>query len=574
MTRAVIVAEQAEVGGIDEGVGRSPLLCQFRLCAGLFFGRFGFCVVPFLRWSDFQQRMNSARDTNMPQEAHAKRGKVYIVGAGPGAPGLITLRGVECLGRADVVLYDNLVNPRVLRHAPEDAERICLWDPSSSQVWTQENVNTIMVELARAGRTVVRLKADDPDLFVREESEVETLVAHDIPYETVPGITAALAASSYAGVPLTGSEGGSAVALVTSRQTNGQAVPECDYAKLAQFPGPLAVYVAGKASQGWVDELIAGGISPDTPAWIIQRCSLPTQSTMSSRVGDLKEHLADVEPGGAPVIVVIVRGTAPPPTVTWFEQLPLFGQTILVTRPAGQAATLASQLEELGAEAWIHPAIEVGEPADWAPADRAISRIDCFHWLVFSSVNGVRAFVNRLLAHGRDLRALSTARIAAIGPATVAALERHFLRADVVPERYQAEYLAEALVDDAAGKRYLLVRASRGRDLLARQLEAAGADVEQVVFYESADVLEAEPQVVSALAEGKINWTTVTSSAIARSLARLFGKALSKTRLASISPVTSDTLRELGYEPTVEAPEATMDGLLQAIRSYCTRQNE
>ncbi len=504
----------------------------------------------------------------MSQQQPSGSGKVYLVGAGPGAAGLITLRGVECLRRADVVLYDYLVNPQILQHAHEDAERICLGRHGGTRIWTQPEINAKTVARALAGQTVVRLKGGDPAVFARGQEEVDALVEHGIPFEIVPGITAALAAGSYAGVPITHRNCASAVALVTGQEMSGKSSPGVDYDHLAQFPGTLVFYMGVTTAGTWTQALIDGGMSQDTPALIIRRCSFPNQRTISCTVGQLQEHLTGADKLRPPAIVVIGKVAALPRTANWYEQLPLFGHSILVTRPAGQAASLAAQLEELGAEVFVQPAIELREPPDWGPADEAIGHVDRFDWLVFSSSNGVEAFMKRLQLQGRDLRALGGAKLAAIGPATVAALKAYHLQADCLPQRYQAEDLAEALLHDAAGKRFLLVRASRGRDVLAQRLSDAGAAVEQVVFYESVDVLATDPQIAHAMADGNIGWTTVTSSAIARSLARLFPEDLAKTQLASISPLTSGVLRELGLEPVVEAREATMDGIVQAILQH------
>jgi uroporphyrinogen III methyltransferase/synthase len=268
------------------------------------------------------------------------------------------------------------------------------------------------------------------------------------------------------------------------------------------------------------------------------------------------------------VIVVLGEVAGLPRQANWFEKLPLFGRAVLVTRPAHQAGELAGRLEELGAEVLLQPAIEIGEPPDWKPADKALAELSEFDWIVFSSVNGVTAFMKRLWEIGRDVRAFSNARVAAIGPATADALEKQHLRVDCVPPQYQAEALAAALQDEAAGNSFLLVRASRGREVLARELVSAGGRVTQAVFYESRDAVAPAPEVVAALKEEKITWTTVTSSAIARSLVNLFPQQLHKTRLATISSVTTATLEQFGYTVTAEADEATMEGVVQAIIDY------
>ena len=316
----------------------------------------------------------------------------------------------------------------------------------------------------------------------------------------------------------------------------------------------------------WTAELLEAGMSPDTPAVIVRRCSFPDQQTVRCTLREIAQHLVPATRLRPPVIVILGRVATLPVDRSWFDQRPLFGQTVLVTRPVHQASDLAEPLEELGANVLLQPAIAIREPRDWAPVDAALERLASYDWLVFSSANGVHALLGRLAATGRDLRALGGVSLAAIGPATAEALAEYHLRADLQPLRYQAEDLAAALAQQAAGKRFLLARASRGREVLADDLQAAGGLVEQVVVYESVDVETPDPDVARKLREGRIDWTTVTSSAIARSLWAMFGNDLKQTRLVSISPVTSATLRELGLEPAAEAAEATMPGVVAALR--------
>lgn len=492
-------------------------------------------------------------------------GTVYLVGAGPGDPGLITLRGIQCMAKADVVLYDYLVNPRILEHAAAHAQQICLGQHGRSRVWPQHEIDAKMVELALSGRTVVRLKGGDPAIFARGAEEAEVLRQRGIPFEVVPGITVALAAGSYAGVPITHRRVASAVALVTGQEMTEKDAPGIDYAALARFPGTLVFYMGVTTAPQWSAELIDGGMPPDTPVAIVRRCSLPDQQVIRTTLSGLTEYLGPRSPVRPPAIVIVGPVAALDSPPSWFESRALFGQTVLVTRSQQQATDLSQQLEEQGARVLVQPAIVVRPPADWTDVDMALAGLDRFDWIVFSSVNGVHGFLGRLESCGYDMRRLGSARLAAIGPATAAALRQYHLRVDCQPERYQAEDLAEALVSVAGGQRCLLARANRGRELLAQRLRAAGSDVHEIVVYESVDVTSPDPEVIARLREGTVHWTTVTSSAIARSLVAMYGRDLSHTRLASISPVTSATLRELGMEPTVEAATATMEGLVDAI---------
>ena len=494
-------------------------------------------------------------------------GKVYLVGAGPGDPGLITLRGVECLNRANVVLYDYLVNPDIVGHAPGGCELICLGRHGHDRIWSHEEINARMIESAGAGKFVVRLKGGDPAVFARGADETEALAAAGIPFEVVPGITAALAASSYAGIPVTHRELASAVAFVTGQEQSGKPDSVIDFEALAKFPGTLVMYMGVTTVHKWTSGLAQAGMSPTTPAVIIRRCSFPDQSVIRCTLGEIVERLSVPRKIRPPVIVIIGEVALLPETLSWFEKRPCFGQQIMVTRPAEQVASLRQPLSELGAEVLVQPAIQIFPPDDWGPVDAVIDRLKDFDWLVFSSRNGVRFFLERLLARRGDIRFLGPARLAAMGPQTTAELRKYHLFADVQPTDFRAESLSHALIPDAEGRRILLLRASRGREVLAEELRRAGADVTQVVVYASRDVPTPDEVIVQRVRDGAVDWTTVTSSAIARSLASMFGNHLHRTRLASISPVTSETLRELGFVPAVEAKEYTIQGVVKAIVS-------
>lgn len=499
----------------------------------------------------------------MPSAKSTTTGKVYLVGAGPGDPGLVTLRAIECLTRADLVLFDYLVNPRLLDHAPRSARRQCLGRHGKGRIFSPAEINQAMIEPARAGQTVVRLKAGDPIIFAHAAEEIEALAAAGIPFEVVPGITAALAAGSSAGIPLTIRGQASAVALVTGHESADKGTPELDFAALAQFPGTLVVYMGVTSAPRWTSALLRSGKSGQTPAAIIRRCSWPDQQVVRTTLDRVAEKIS-VHRLRPPVIVIIGEATGFDAAARWFTERPLFGRRIVVARPLDQVGPFARRLEELGADLLVQPAIRIDPPDDFGPLDAAIARADQFDWIVFSSANGVRSFCQRLHEQGRDGRHLAKARLAVIGPGTREALEAYHLRADLEPSEHRAEALAAALTQAARGRRFLVVRGSRGRDVLETMLGAAGT-VESVVAYQSSDVTETDPEIVELLERGQIDWVTVTSPAIARSLVNLFGERLRTARLASISPLTSAALRELGFEPAAEALDYTMDGLTEAI---------
>jgi uroporphyrinogen III methyltransferase/synthase len=430
---------------------------------------------------------------------------------------------------------------------------------------SQTEINEAMIRRAKNGCTVVRLKGGDPAIFARLAEELAALDAAGVPYEIVPGVTAAQAASSHAGIPLTDRDEASCVAFVTGQEKHDKSSADpLDYAALAKFPGTLVFYMGITTASDWRRALINHGKRADTPAAIVRRCSLPDQQTFFTTLGELGETVRTEKL--RPPAVVIVGDVAQERDVSnWFTSRPLFGRTVLITRPEHQSDDLAARLQNLGANVLRQPAIEIGPPSDWTPVDRAIERLPEFDWLVFSSSNGVEYFLGRLLSLGHDMRKLGDVRLAAIGPGTAAALAEFHLKADVQPDTYRAESLAESLAPITRDKKVLLIRASRGREVLAEMLTAAGATVEQVVVYESRDVETANEDIAHALAAGNIDVTTVTSSAIAHSLVRLFGDNLRKTRLAAISPVTAATLTELGFAPAIVAVTYTTEGLVDAI---------
>ena len=509
-----------------------------------------------------------------------RHGIVYLVGAGPGDPGLLTLRGQACLGKADLVLYDYLVNPRLLSHASGQAELVCLGRHGQGRLLTQEEVHARLVTAAQSGQTVVRLKGGDTAIFGRVAEESVVLEAAGVPYEIVPGITTALATGSYAGIPLTHRDHASCVALVTGQQSRGPApglitgdpedthraetVSAVDYGALASFPGTLVFYMGVTTAPVWVEALIEQGKPPETPVAVVRNCSLPQQEVFRTTLSDLPERLAEkkIRP---PAIIVVGEVARPQVQFDWFAARRLSGHRVLVTRPVGQVAPLAEQLELLGAEVLSQPAIAILPPADWRAVDRTIGQIDQFDWLVFSSANGVRFFLDRLLYLGRDLRSLGEVRLATMGPATARTLAQYHLHTDCQPAEYRAEALAELLATKADNQRFLLLRANRGREVLAETLQDAGGHVEQVAVYQSQDVQQADPEIARALAAGQIDWVTVTSSAVARSLLGLFGEQLRMSKLAAISLLTASVLTTAGFPPHAVATEYTDEGLIEAI---------
>jgi uroporphyrinogen III methyltransferase/synthase len=499
----------------------------------------------------------------------SQTGRVYLVGAGPGDPGLLTLRGLECLQTADVILYDGLVNPLLLRYAAGHVERTARVDGPEGRRLEQPEINARLIALAREGRCVVRLKGGDPFVFGRGAEEAEALADAGIPFEVIPGVTAAIAAAEYAGISLTHREESSAVAFVTGHEDPSKPTRSLEADVLARFPGTLVFYMGLHRLGAIADSLIRAGMPPSTPVAVISRATTPEQRTVS---GALDGIATRVEAAGlhAPSVIVIGPGVARRDRLAWFERRPLLGLRIGITRPEEQAGPQIRAALALGAEPVLLPMIHIAPPDDWSVVDAAAARLCDFDWLVFTSSNGVHSFLGRLWETGRDLRSLSGVRVAAIGPSTAAALAEFRLRADVVPEAYRAEQLAEALRPHVAGQRVLWARASRARDVLPEQLRAAGAHVDELVVYRHEDVETLPQTAVAALEGGTLHWIGLSSPAIARQLARLLppqGRAQlgRTTRLAAISPVTATAARECGLPIACTATTYTWDGLFAAI---------
>ncbi len=490
--------------------------------------------------------------------------RVYLIGAGPGDPGLLTLRGAELLRRADVVLYDGLSNDTLLEHAAA-ADKICVGKHGQSRIWTQDEICDEIVRHARAGKTVARLKGGDPAVFARTAEEIEAIRGAGFEFEVVPGITAALAAGSFAGIPVTHRQIASAVALVTGHEEPGKAESALDWNALANFPGTLVIYMGVTTAPQWSRALIEGGKDPHTPVALVRRCSHPDQQTIQCRLENVCEYLTPAARFRPPVIVIIGEVTTLAPTMSWFDRRPLFGQTVLVTRPIDQSDELSAQLRELGAQVLVQPVVTISPPGDWTDVDDAISSLREYTTIVFASVNGVRYFFGRLWELGHDVRKLASIRIAAVGDKTREAIESYHVRCDVVPSDFDAEALAAELTPDARVHRFLIVRASRGRDTLEQALERTGGSVRQVIGYQHEDVVAADANIVNMIRNRSVDWITITSSQSARNLVALFGDDVRHSRLATLSPTTSATVRSLGFEVAAEASPYTMESLVQAI---------
>ncbi len=505
-------------------------------------------------------------------------GTVYLVGAGPGDPGLISLRAIECLQRADLVLYDGLVNPLVLRHSSARAERTCRMGGPEGKRLDQAEINQRLIDAAHQGRTVVRLKGGDPFIFGRGSEEAAALAAEGIPFEVIPGITAAVAAAEYAGISLTHRDHASSVAFVTGHENPDKPDSSLDYQVLANFPGTLVFYMGLHRLPQIVASLVEHGKSPQTPGAVISRATTPLQRTVTATLSELPQAVAAAELH-APSLIVIGDCVSHREQIAWFERRPLFGLRIGITRPEVQAADTLDRAIELGAHPVPLPLIRIEPPEEWTGTDAVLDRLGEFDWVIFTSANGVEGLLGRLWERGGDARTLRAAKLATIGPATAAALEAFRLRADLIPEEYRAEALAAALAPHVRGQKVLWARANRGRDVLPEALREAGASLEQVVVYRNFDEDSAAQSVNDLIQAGELDWIGLSSPSIARSLGEILNAQsraqLGRTvHLAAISPVTSAAARECDLPVSVEASEFTWDGILRAIHSATTGGSE
>ena len=514
----------------------------------------------------------------------AQRGIVYLVGAGPGDPGLLTVRGATLLEAADVVVYDYLSNPMLLTRCRPEAERIYVGKKAAAHSMTQEQINALLVEKGREGRRVVRLKGGDPFVFGRGGEECEALAAAGVAFEVVPGITAAIAAPAYAGIPVTHRDFNSSFTFITGHEKEEEykdaesrtrdaasGSSDLDWASIAKLPC-LAFYMGVKSLPRICGKLVENGMAPGTPAATIRWGTTPRQRTVVGTVGNLATKVAEAGLK-APALTIVGRVVSLRDTLNWFERRPLFGQTVAVTRTRQQASELSERLADLGAAVIEAPTIELAAPPDLTAVDDALRSIGRYDWVVFTSVNGVAFARRRLLEIGLDARAFGGAKVAAIGDATAAAVSRELcLSVDLCPEAFVAEALGDALAGrgEVAGKRFLLLRADIARPVLRERLARDGAaDVRDVPVYESTRAASLPRPVLDALSAGELSWVTFTSSSTANNFAQLLGPdfrdRLKGVKLASIGPVTTATLRELGLEPAVQAETFNIDGLVAAV---------
>jgi uroporphyrinogen III methyltransferase/synthase len=486
---------------------------------------------------------------------------VHLVGAGPGDPGLLTSRALELIACAEVVLYDRLIPPSALDGARPDAELVYVGKEGGGPSMSQEEIERLLVARGGEGRLVVRLKGGDPFVFGRGGEEAEALRAAGIAFEVVPGVTAGVAAPAYAGIPVTHRDLASAVAFVTGHEDPEKPQSALDWEALARFPGTLVFYMGLRRLGAIAERLIGAGRAGSEPAAVIERGTLPGQRTVTGTLEKIAETAAQEELQ-APAVALFGPVAALRERLEWYERRPLAGVAVVVTRAREQASELAARLRALGADAVEAPAIRI------VANDGPPPELERYDLVCLTSPNGVRLLFARLAGTGRDARALAGIRVAAIGPGTAAALREHGIVADLVPERFVAEGLVEALADVPV-RRALIARAADARDVLPDALRSRGAEVDVVALYETVGE-PLRPSQLDAIA--RAGYVTFTSASTVRFFFEAVGPHLhASTRLVSIGPVTSAALRERGREPDVEATRHDLDGLVQALLEAARR---
>ncbi len=507
-------------------------------------------------------------------DASTRPGTVALVGAGPGDPGLITVRGRDWLARAEVVVYDHLVNTRLLRLAPDACEIIYAGKKEGVATLPQDKINTLLIEKARLGKTVIRLKGGDPFIFGRGGEEATALKDAGIPFIVVPGVASPIGVSAYAGIPLTHRDFSSTVSIITGSNEKGNEDLHLDWEKIASRSGTLVFLMGARKLKRIAQKLMDHGKDPQTPIAVIQWGTTPIQKTWEGTLESIVE-IAARETILPPALTIVGEVVSLKHHMDWFESQPLFGKTVVVTRPEHQSDAFIEQLLERGAEPFLFPVIDMVEPDDLAPLDEAIRTLEAYDGVIFTSVNGVRWFMKRLKFHNLDIRELKGKRLYCIGPKTEQAVRDLGVRVDAVPEEYVAESLVDCLGrENIEGKRYLLPRAQVARETLPEKLAELGARVDVAPAYKTVCPPADTAQLRQRLAEGTLDVVTFTSSSTVQHFMKLAGDnavaAMQHVIVACIGPITAKTAEKLGLEVAIQADEYTVDGLVRAMETYFT----
>ncbi|MGV8058120.1 MAG: uroporphyrinogen-III C-methyltransferase [Smithellaceae bacterium] len=497
----------------------------------------------------------------------SKTGKVYIIGAGPGDAGLITLKAVECLRLADVVIYDNLVNEELLKYAPAQARFIYAGKKGGDHTLSQDKINTLLAREALAGNIVARLKGGDPFIFGRGGEEAEVLVARGIPFEVIPGVTSAIAVPAYAGIPLTHRGLTSTVAFITGHEDPAKDKSDINWQALAGI-GTL-VFLMGVKNIGQITgTLITHGKLPATPAALIRRGTTPQQKIITGTLATIAGQALS-ENFKPPAILVVGPVVDLSDTLRWFDLKPLFGKGVVITRPERQADNLARLLTSEGAFPIAFPTISIVPPADLCELDNAIDQLESYDWLIFTSANGVRFFFARLKEKGRDVRDLKGIKICCIGPATARQIEGRGVKVDLVPEKFIAEGILKSFASvDLSGRKILIPRAAEARDILPEGLKKQGAAVDVATTYRTINSGRKKEELTKLIDAGEVDVITFTSSSTVTNFVEIMGADFvlpAHIRIACIGPVTAATAKKEGFKVDIAEEEYTMEGLVQSL---------
>ncbi|MBF0209472.1 MAG: uroporphyrinogen-III C-methyltransferase [Desulfamplus sp.] len=514
-----------------------------------------------------------------------KKGKIYLIGAGPGDPGLITIKGAECIKRADVVVYDYLAAPALLKYANKDAKIIYVGKKGGDHTMSQEKINELLVSKGKDGLVVARLKGGDPFIFGRGGEEAEALIEAGIAFEVVPGVTSAVAAPAYAGIPLTHRDYTSSVSLITGHEDPLKDESSIRWDTLAQSGSTLVFFMGVKNLPNICEKLLENGKSPDTPVALVRWGTTPKQQTVSGTLKNIVQKVAEAKLK-PPSLIVVGDVVSLREKMQWFEKRPFHGKRIVVTRAREQASDLVATLTELGAECIEIPTIKVIPPSDNTPLENAILNIKTYDWLIFTSVNGVKFFFDTLLKMGKDVRVLGDIKCACIGPVTKEELKNNGIVCDILPESYRAESIVDAFqqnIDgekiDIQGKKILLPRAKEARSVLPEELKKMGATVDEIIAYVTEQVTEEKERLLKLLENSSddensgIDMVTFTSSSTVKNFKSLlpqdrFTQLMKGITVACIGPITADTAVAEGLKPDIIATEYTIPGLVDAMVNH------
>jgi uroporphyrinogen III methyltransferase/synthase len=497
--------------------------------------------------------------------------KVYLLGAGPGDPGLLTLRARDILAAADTVVYDYLASSGLLEHCRGDAELIYVGKKGGDHTMGQQEINALLVDKARSGRSVARLKGGDPYVFGRGAEEVEELVAAGVSFEVVPGVTSAVAAPAYAGIPLTHRLYSSSVTFITGHEDPAKKQSAHNWPALAASSSTLVFFMGVKNLSSITSNLIQAGMEKKTPAALVRWGTTCRQKTLAATIADIAPKAKEAG-FKAPALLVVGHVVSLRDTLSWYEHKPLLGKGVVVTRAREQASALLQLVQEYGACCYQFPTIAISPLEDTKAVEQAVDRLAAYDWCIFTSVNGVKHFWSVLEAKGLDSRALGRAKIGAIGPATAKALQGKGINPDVVPAKYVAESVLDSLKEKGiAGQKVLIPRAKKAREILPQELIRAGAEVDVVPVYQTELAEQSGEEIVQGLQKGDIHYITFTSSSTVENFFRLVPAETlwdfvpDRVRLACIGPITAKTLERYGFSAQIQPDVYTIPALAQAL---------